>query len=80
MKHTALAAITCINGPPWAPGNTAALSFFSISSLLRARIRPPRGPRRVLWVVVVTTSAYGNGFGYSPAATRPATWAMSTNR
>ncbi len=43
--------------------NTAELSFFSISSLARARIRPPRGPRRVLWVVVVTTSAKGIGFG-----------------
>ncbi|MCY1314756.1 hypothetical protein D9M70_654760 [compost metagenome] len=57
MKHTALAAITCISGPPWAPGKTAEFSFFSISSLALARIRPPRGPRRVLWVVVVTTSA-----------------------
>ncbi|MOA32025.1 hypothetical protein D3C78_1532130 [compost metagenome] len=80
LKHTALAAITCISGPPWAPGKTAEFSFFSISSLALARIRPPRGPRRVLWVVVVTTSAKGIGLGYRPAATRPATWAMSTNR
>jgi hypothetical protein len=28
-----------------------------------ARIRPPRGPRSVLCVVVVTTSAKGTGFG-----------------
>src|SRR5690606_42036804 len=36
------------------------------------------GPPNVLCVVVVTTSAYGTGFGCSPAATRPAKWAMST--
>ena len=41
---------------------------------------PPRGPRRVLWVVEVTTCACGTGFGYTPAAISPATWAMSTNR
>ena len=39
---------------------------------------PPRGPRRVLWVVVVTTWACGTGFGCWPPATRPAKWAMST--
>ena len=38
---------------------------------------PPRGPRRVLWVVLVTNSAWGMGLGCRPAATRPATWAMS---
>ena len=32
-----------------------------------------------MWVVVVTKSAYGIGFGCSPAATSPAKWAMSTN-
>ena len=41
---------------------------------------PPRGPRSVLWVVVVTRSACGNGLGCSPAATSPAMCAMSTNR
>ena len=39
-----------------------------------------RGPRSVLCVVVVTTWAWPNGEGCSPAATRPAKWAMSTNR
>jgi hypothetical protein len=39
---------------------------------------PPRGPRSVLCVVVVTTSAYGTGDGCSPAATSPAMCAMST--
>src|SRR6516225_7881055 len=46
---TALAAITCISGPPCIPGNTAALSFFASSSSL-VRIAPPRGPRSVLCV------------------------------
>jgi hypothetical protein len=77
---TAFAAMTCMSGPPCVPGNTSELSFFVIASLARARIRPPRGPRSVLCVVVVTTSAYGIGSGYRPAATRPATCAMSTNR
>jgi hypothetical protein len=33
LKATALAAITCISGPPWVPGNTIDCSFFSISGL-----------------------------------------------
>ena len=43
---TALAAITCIKGPPWMPGKMAlsiALAYFSLQ-----RIIPPRGPRNVL--------------------------------
>ena len=63
LKATALAAMTCIRGPPWMPGKTRELSFFSISGLALARIRPPRGPRRVLWVVVVVTSAIRTGLG-----------------
>src|SRR5438034_359396 len=39
---------------------------------------PPRGPRRVLWVVVVTKSACGKGLGCRPAATSPAMCAIST--
>ena len=39
---------------------------------------PPRGPRSVLCVVVVTMSASGTGEGCTPAATRPAMCAMST--
>ena len=58
-----MAAITCISGPPWMPGNTIDCSFFSSSGLALARMMPPRGPRRVLWVVEVTTSANGTGFG-----------------
>ena len=38
---------------------------------------PPRGPRRVLWVVVVTMWAYFTGLSSRPAAIRPAGWAMS---
>ena len=91
---TALAATTCISGPPWMPGKTllsiacarvflpsAGKSARSTPSgrSARAKTMPPRGPRRVLWVVVVTRSACGNGLGWSPAATSPAMWAMSTN-
>jgi hypothetical protein len=39
---------------------------------------PPRGPRNVLCVVVVTTSACGTGEGYTPVADKPAKCAMST--
>src|SRR3989442_770014 len=39
---------------------------------------PPRGPRSVLCVVVVTICAYPTGVGCSPAATKPAKCAMST--
>ena len=52
-------------------GKTAELIFLPISSLLE-RIMPPRGPRNVLWVVVVTKSATGTGLLWRPAATRPA--------
>ncbi|GAQ68275.1 hypothetical protein SsS58_08734 [Streptomyces scabiei] len=78
LKETALAAMTCSSGPPWKPGKTEELSFLA-NSLPRARMMPPRGPPRVLWVVEVTTSAYSTGLGCSPAATRPAKCAMSTH-
>src|SRR3546814_6485637 len=53
--------MTCIRGPPCKPGNTAELMRFAIASSL-VRIMPPRGPRRVLCVVVVTTWAWmGSG-------------------
>ena len=38
---------------------------------------PPRGPRSVLCVVVVTYSQWGTGDGCIPTATIPAMWAMS---
>ena len=60
--ETAFAAMACINGPPWLPGNTAEFNFFASFSS-RAKIMPERGPRRVLCVVVVTTSANGTGLG-----------------
>ena len=75
MKATALAAITCMSGPPCTPGKSSLSSSFAHFSW--QRIMPPRGPRSVLWVVVVTNSACGTGLGCSPAATRPAMWAMS---
>ena len=55
-KQIALAATTCSNGPPCAPGKIILLIFTAISSLL-VRIIPPRGPLNVLCVVDVTTSA-----------------------
>ena len=62
-------------GPPWMPGKT--LRSMSRASSALHRMSAPRGPRRLLWVVVVTTSAYGTGLGWTPPATSPAMWAMS---
>ena len=78
FKHTALPAITCIRGPPWIPGNTDLLSLNFSAASAEARIIPPLGPRSVLCVVVVVTSAYGIGLGCAPPATRPAICAIST--
>ena len=74
-KATALAAITCMSGPPCPPGKTAV----SIAFANRAshRIMPPRGPRSVLCVVVPISCAWPTGLGWSPAATSPAMCAMS---
>ena len=69
-------AIMCISGPPCWPGKTALSIAFAYSS--RQRIMPLRGPRSVLWIVVVTTSASGPGWGAAPAATSPAKCAIST--
>jgi len=76
LNATALAAMTCMRGPPCMPGKTLEFRVLACCSL--HRIMPPRGPRRVLWVVVVTKSAYGTGLGCRPAAMSPAMWAMST--
>ncbi len=73
-----MAAITCSSGPPCVPGKTCLSTAFA-SSVLQ-RIIPPRGPRNVLWVVVVTICAWGTGDGYTPPATSPAKCAMSTTR
>ncbi len=65
---TALAAMTCSNGPPWVPGKTAPsrialIILISPLGVVKPQglgksvpiiITPPRGPRRVLWVVEVT--------------------------
>ena len=54
----------------------ALFIFFANSSF--AKIKPPLGPRNVLCVVEVTTSAYGTGFWCAPFATKPAICAIST--
>ena len=41
------------------------------------KMAPPRGPRRVLWVVKVTTSATPTGLGWTLPAMSPAGWAAS---
>ena len=51
-KHTALAAMAAINGPPWFTGNTARSMAWVFSSVVR--MNAPRGPRNDLWVVDVT--------------------------
>ena len=93
-KATALAAMTCSNGPPCVPGKTALSSSWLIifttpfgvflpqgfSKSLPIRMMPPRGPRSVLWVVEVTMWAYSSGLSSSPAAMSPAGWAMSIIR
>ena len=56
-----MAATACMSGPPCIIGNTA-LSRAAACSALHTSI-PPRGPRRTLCVVNVTTSAYGTGLG-----------------
>ena len=77
-KATALPAITCSSGPPWRPGKIA-LSIAAACSE-RDTMHPPRGPRSVLCVVKVTTSAYGTGLGCAPPAMSPAMWAASNRK
>mmetsp|Transcript_11672 Transcript_11672/g.31364 ORF Transcript_11672/g.31364 Transcript_11672/m.31364 type:complete len:203 (+) Transcript_11672:113-721(+) len=52
---TAMAPMVALCGPPCSAGNTA--SSTRLWNSLRQNIMPPRGPRRLLCVVVVTTSA-----------------------
>ena len=70
---TALPAMTCSRGPPCQPGNTALSIAVACSAV--DRMQPPRGPRSVLCVVNVTTSANGTGSGWAPPAISPAMWA-----
>ena len=51
-------------GPPCIQGKTA-LSI--LGGRFPAEDDPPRGPRSVLWVVKVTTSAWGTGLRVGPA-------------
>mmetsp|Transcript_1936 Transcript_1936/g.4493 ORF Transcript_1936/g.4493 Transcript_1936/m.4493 type:complete len:264 (+) Transcript_1936:103-894(+) len=92
FSATASAQIVWLCGPPWRPGKTAwsmgparsymmSLPFLSWPlTPLREKIMAPRGPRRDLWVVVVTTSANSKGSGTTLAATRPEMCAMSARR
>ena len=52
----------------------------SLANCSRLRIRPERGPRSVLCVVVVTMSECGTGDGCTPPATSPAMCAMSVRK
>ena len=64
-------------GPPCIPGKTAlsiAAACFSLDKII-----PPLGPRKTLWVVNETTSAYGTGDGIALPATKPMKWAASTH-
>lgn len=53
--------------------------LISLTPFLK-KIMAPRGPRSDLWVVVVTTSAYSNGEGTTPAATSPLICAISASK
>ena len=59
-------------------GKTAESSFLQKSSSCPRQDDAAARPRSVLCVVLVTTCACGSGLGYTPAATSPATCAMST--
>ena len=90
----AFAAMICIKGPPWFPGKTAMFNRCDIfwgfpflkvkpkglSKSSPIKISPPRGPLKVLWVVVVTTWQYGIGLLWSPEAIIPEGWEMSAKR
>mmetsp|Transcript_27688 Transcript_27688/g.87539 ORF Transcript_27688/g.87539 Transcript_27688/m.87539 type:complete len:329 (+) Transcript_27688:28-1014(+) len=78
LSCTASAPIVALCGPPCKAGKTAP-STAPCSSRLQ-KMRPPRGPRRLLCVVLVTTSACGKGDGCRPVATRPLMCAMSTSK
>ena len=78
FRQTALAAMVWTSGPPWVPGKVSLSS--SLANAALHSTMPPRGPRSVLCVVVETMSACGTGLGCTPAATRPAMWAMSTKK
>src|SRR2546427_7764829 len=59
--------MTCSSGPPWIPGNTCLST--SLANASWHRMIPPRGPRSVLCVVVVTICACGTD---AQDAARPA--------
>lgn len=67
-KQIALAAIVCSCGHHWHPGKTARAICFSYIAfdIIIAHL----GHRKVLWVVVVTTSQYGISFQLTPQQDR----------
>ena len=75
---TAMPAVVWLCGPPCRPGKTALLMAFLCSS--SHRIMPPRGPRRVLCVVLLITPALPTGEGCAPPAISPEMCAMSATR
>ncbi len=78
FRATAIPAVVWSCGPPCNPGNTARSSALACSSVDISMA--PRGPRRVLCVVVEMISAWPTGEGCAPPATNPAIWAMSATR
>ena len=67
--------MTFSSGPPCNPGKMALSMALAYSA--EHTMAPPRGPRSVLWVVNVTTSATPTGDGWAPPAMSPAGCAAS---
>ena len=65
---------------PARPGTARGRIVAASTSHRWVMIIAPRGPVRLLWVVVVTTSAMPMGLGCTPAATRPEMWAISARK
>ena len=56
-------------------------AFNGLETIPLLRIRPPLGPLKVLWVVVVIIwNPKSSGFGKALPAIRPAIWAISAIR
>ena len=64
-KHTALAAMTCISGPPWMPGKFILL--MALKRSLRLSTRPPRGTTKGLVGGRGHHVAVGHGAGVNAA-------------
>ena len=75
-KQTAFAAMVCISGPPCMPGKTAESIFLRELGAAQDEARARAGERLVGGRR--DDVGVGTGLGCTPAATRPAMWAMST--